>query len=292
MMNRIIFLLAAVFLWGCGKPASPVVREGSPERIISLAPNITEILYVLGLGDKLVGNTPHCTYPEAARALPKVGGFGQFSYESIVLLRPDLVILHQEDEVEKARLKSLGIPTLETGSYFISDILEAIDCIGTACDAKEPAEELMSQLKAQMGEMAATEPSLSTPRPRVLITFGSMGEGPIQAFGTQCIHNELLEIAGGKNVIEGNLPFVTLSREALLRLNPDIIMVLAPELGNTVTPSNEWDKYPTLRAVKNNQVHLLTADYTCIPGPRFIKTLNEFSRIIRPHHPSNIILPK
>jgi len=118
-------------------------------------------------------------------------------------------------------------------------------------------------------------------RPRVLLTFGSTEEGSIQAFGPACIHNELLEIAGGKNVIEGKLPFATLSREAVLRLNPDIIIELAPELDDGAKPSNHWKKLTAVNAVKNNRIHVLTGDYTCIPGPRFIQTLEDFAGIIR-----------
>ena len=280
MIKRFIFLATFSLLCGCGKPAPSVAPDRPIERIISLAPNITETLYALGLGDKLVGDTPHCTYPKAARALPKVGGFGQFNYEAIVALRPDLVILHKEYDAEKARLKSLGIPTLETGSYFIANILETIRSIGKACGAEEQASELIHRLETRIDELETTR----TNRPRVLLTFGSAEEGPIHAFGPACIHNELLEIAGGKNVVEGTLPFATLSHEALLRLNPDIIIVLAPELENTADAPNPWSKLTSVNAVKNNRVHILTADYTCIPGPRFIQTLEDFSKIIKPNN--------
>ncbi len=294
-LNIAIVLLAAL-LCGCGKPAQPATPKKVPERIISLAPNIAETLYALGLGDKLVGNTPHCTHPDAARVLPKIGGFGQFNYEAIVTLRPDLVILHKEYDTEKARLKSLGIPTLETGSYFIADILETIRSIGDTCGAQDQADELIAQLESRItqlqgrqdgGGTASVSPASSglrersTNRPRVLITFGSDATGPIHAFGPGCLHNEMLEIAGGKNVVEGKLPFATLSRESILRLNPDIIIVLAPELENAADAPNPWSKLTSVSAVQNNRIHILTADYTCIPGPRFIQTLDDFSRIIR-----------
>ena len=105
-------IMCLFFSGGCGKPAQPAVLEHPPERIISLAPNITETIYALDLGDKLVGATTYCTYPEAARAVPRIGGFGQFNYEAIVAARPDLVILHKEYETDKALLQGLGIPYL------------------------------------------------------------------------------------------------------------------------------------------------------------------------------------
>jgi len=270
-------LATALLLFGCGKPAQPIALDQPPERIISLAPNITETVYALGLDNKLVGVTTYCLHPEAAHALPKIGGFGQFNYEAIVTLQPDLVILHKEYETDKTRLKGLGIPYLETGTYFIADILETIRSIGEACGAEARANELIQSLETRIAELGTT----STNRPRVLITFGSGEIETIQAFGPECIHNELLEIAGGQNVIEGRLPFTTLSREAVLRLNPDIIIELAPELGNDAEPSRHWKKLAAVNAVKKNRIHVLTGDYTCIPGPRFIQTLNDFAKIVR-----------
>jgi len=284
--------LCLFFSGGCGKPAQPAVLNHPPERIISLAPNITETIYALDLGDKLVGATTYCTYPEAARAVPRIGGFGQFNYEAIVAARPDLVILHKEYETDKARLQGLGIPYLETGTYFIADILETIQAIGEACGVQERAEELISQLEDRIAELRGRQDGGGTASvsaassglresPRVLITFGGEDGESIQAFGPECIHNELLGIAGGKNIVEGGLPFAILSREAVLRLNPDIIIELAPGLENTGHPSRRWEKLDAVNAVKNNRIHVLTGDYTCIPGPRFIQTLEDFSRIIR-----------
>ncbi len=272
-------ILATLLLSGCGKPAQPVAPNHPPERIVSLAPNITETVYALGLGDKLVGDTAYCLYPEAARTIPKVGGFGQFNYEAIVTLQPDLVILHKEYDIEQERLAELGIPTLETGTYFIADILETIRSIGEACGAEVRAGELIQNMESRIAELRTGD--MHAAPPRVLITFGSGDIGSIQAFGPACIHSELLEIAGGQNVIEGKLPFATLSREAVLRLNPDIIIELAPELNDGAEPSRHWEKLATVNAVKNNRIYVLTGDYTCIPGPRIIQTLNAFAEIIK-----------
>ncbi len=275
----VYIIVTTLLLYGCGKPAQPVALSHPPERIISLAPNITETVYALGLGDKLVGDTTYCLYPEAARALPKVGGFGQFNYEAIVSLNPDLVILHKEYETDKARLEGLGISYLETGTYFIANILETIRSIGETCGAQQQANELIQGLENRIAELRTNDMHVAPPR--VLLTFGSGDIETIQAFGPECIHSELLEIAGGRNVIEGKLPFATLSREAVIRLNPDIIIELAPELEGNAEPSAHWKKLGAVNAVKNNRIHVLTGDYTCIPGPRFIQTLDDFSKIIK-----------
>lgn len=285
MIKRLPFLLALALLNGCGKPAPPAPPTTDVERIVSLAPNITETIYALGLGDKLVGTTLYCTYPAAARSLPKIGGFGQINYEAVVALKPDLVILHKEWDTEKARLTGLGIPTLETGSYFIADILKSITDIGNACGAPERAAKLIQALESRIDEIRLVgHPAVAgqSAQPGVLILFGSDSTGPFQAFGPACIHTEILAIAGGQNVVEGALPFATLSREAVIRLNPDIIIVLAPELETADGYSRDWGKLGSVSAVQHNRIHILTADYTCIPGPRFIQTLEDFSGIVRP----------
>lgn len=279
MINRAMFLCALLLLSGCGRPGEQPAPNGVPKRIVSMAPNITETVYALGLGDRLVGATTFCLYPPAAQKTPRIGGYGQFNYEAIVSLSPDLVILHEEYEADKTRLEGLGIPYLETGSYFISDILETIRSIGTACGAEQQAHELIQRLNNRIAGLCHDTAN----QPRVLITFGGNADsdiGQIHAFGTECIHNELLEIAGGNNVLEGKLPYSILSKEALLRLNPDIIIVLAPELETPEKEVEQWQKLEAIEAVKNNRIHVLTGDYTCIPGPRFIQTLEDFSRII------------
>ncbi|HEY5621821.1 MAG TPA: ABC transporter substrate-binding protein, partial [Pontiella sp.] len=141
------------------------------------------------------------------------------------------------------------------------------------------AEELVDRLSNRVEALRNN----ATERPAVLITFGeSAGTdiGQIHAFGSSCIHTELLEIAGGRNVIESNLPYSILSREAVIRLNPDIIIELAPGGQKPDDPCRAWKTLPDVTAVKNKQVHVLTGDYTCIPGPRFIRTLEDFKQII------------
>jgi iron complex transport system substrate-binding protein len=277
MMKRIHFLLL-LLLFGCDKPHHAEMPTAEPQRIISLAPDITEIVYQLGLGDKLVGATTYCTYPEAAATLPRVGGFGQFNFEAIVSLKPDLVLLHWKSDAEKSRLDGLGIPYLETRTEYIDDILGSIHKIGAACGAGAEAEAYIATINKRI-----SKPRKFENPPRVLITFSGDATqlDQIYAFGSACLHNELLELAGGTNVVENNLAFSELSKEAVIRLNPDIIIQLAPGMPQPDDPSNAWKSLSGINAVQNNQVYVLTGNYTCIPGPRFIQILDDFEEIIR-----------
>lgn len=278
MIKHVILPILLLVLSGCGNPSEQRASNSLPARIISLAPNITETIFALGLEDNLVGATTYCTYPDAALAVSRIGGFGQVNYEAIVSLKPDLVILHQEYEEDKKRLKGLNIPYLETGSYFISDILDTIKVIGKRCGAEKESRALLQKISQAIDSFE----SHADEHPLVLITFSSSGDDveQVHAFGTECLHNELLELAGGKNVVQGKLPYSTLSREALLRLNPDIIIELAPGQPKAADPVKAWRQLDAINAVKHGQVYQLTGDYTCIPGPRFIQTLKDFSDII------------
>ena len=281
MIKRLHFLFALLLLAGCGKAPEPSKPTKTPKRIISLAPDITEIVYALGLGDKLVGATTYCTYPEAAALVPRVGGFGQFNFEAIVSLKPDLVILHWKYEAEKNRLDGLGIPYLETRTEYMADIISSMQKVGEACGVPTKAEALINDINTRISNhrKTAIEP------PRILVTFGGDAAAleQIYAFGANCLHNELLELAGGTNVVQNNLSFSTLSKEAVIRLNPDIIIQLAPGTEAPEDPSKPWKELQGVNAVQHNRIYTLTGNHTCIPGPRFIQILEDFSGIIRPN---------
>ncbi|MDF7823757.1 helical backbone metal receptor [Pontiellaceae bacterium B12227] len=279
MIKRFLFLFTLLLLAGCGKAPERARPASTPQRIISLAPDITEIIYALGLGDKLVGATTYCTYPEAAAKIPRVGGFGQFNFEAIVSLKPDLVILHWKYEAEKARLDSLDIPYLETRTEYMEDIISSIQKVGKACGASTEAKALINDINTRISNHRKTDHE----RARVLVTFGGDAAAleQIYAFGADCLHNELLELAGGTNVVRNQLSFSTLSKEAVIRLNPDVIIQLAPGTEVPEDPSKPWKELSGISAVKNNRIYVLTGDHTCIPGPRFIQILEDFAEVLQ-----------
>ena len=124
MIKHILALLLLLLL-GCGKPTAPSNTGHPPERIISLAPNITDTLHDLGLGNRLVGISRFSNGQETSD-LPVVGDFMNINYEAVVALQPDLVVLEKSSDDQKARLENLGIPYLETGSLTIGEILTSI----------------------------------------------------------------------------------------------------------------------------------------------------------------------
>jgi iron complex transport system substrate-binding protein len=280
MIKRFHILFALLLLLAGCSQREPAKLTETPERIIALAPDITEIVYALGLSNKLVGASTYCNYPEAAKKLPRVGGFGQYNFEAIVSLHPDLVLLHKKYNAEKDRLTGLGIPFLETQTEHMTNIIASIQHVGAACGAETEANRLVARIQERIAR-----PNPAGPHPRVLITFSGDASivEQIHAFGNDCLHNELLELAGGVNVIENNLAFSLLSKEAVIRLNPDIIIQLAPGTVAPEDPSKPWKDLKSVHAVQNNRIYVLTGDHTCIPGPRFIQILDDFASIIRPN---------
>jgi iron complex transport system substrate-binding protein len=274
-------------------PASTTQIEGLTtgkySRIVSLAPSITEVLFALGLGEKVVGVTRYCEYPAEALKKPKVGGYYDPNYEAIVDLKPDLVIVLPEHEEPGKYLHGLHIRTLAVSHASIADILDSIITIGRLCDVEPKAQEIVTNLKNRMARIRKkTEGQY---RPRTIISVGrNMGRGGLNDLyvsGKDGFYNEMIMLAGGKNIYEGGtISFPVVSGEGLLRLNPEVIIEMIPDLGE-----NRWDKGTILQewksvnevdAVKNNRVYLFEQDYVVIPGPRFIFLLEKMARVLHP----------
>jgi ABC-type Fe3+-hydroxamate transport system substrate-binding protein len=275
MIKRLLLLFSVVLL-GCGKSAAPQADDQPPGRIISLAPNITDTLLELGLENRLVG-VSRFSSGTAKPDLPVVGDFMSINYEAVISLQPDLVVLEKSSDDQKARFENLGIPYLETGSLTIDDILISIRSIGEVCGVEEEATELIARLKQQM------DAALNTPdhRLRTLLTFSDFSDQEkieqVYAFGAACIHSELLGMAGADNVITDARPSVVLSREAIIRLNPELIIELTAG-----GPTNHWESLSAVDAVMHHRVYVLEGPYTTIPSPGFLmRTLADFSGIIR-----------
>ena len=276
MIKHAICLITFALLCGCDKPARPAPSAKPPERIISLAPNITDTLHDLGLGNRLVGIS-RFSETDGASDLPVVGDFMNINYEAVVSLEPDLVVIEKSSDDQKARLENLGIPYLETGSLTIGEVLGSIRTIGRTCSVDGQADKLITRLERQIAAARNTPAH----RPRTLLTFSDFSNHTkieqVYAFGADCIHSELLGIAGADNVITDSRPSVTLSREAVIRLNPELIIELAAG-----GPTNHWETLSSVDAVKHHRVYALDGPYTTIPSPGcLMRTLSDFSRIIR-----------
>ena len=270
------------------EPGSPdATRDDLPTRIISMAPSTTETLFALGLGDQVVGVTRYCDYPPEVNEIAKVGGYADPSYESIVALRPDLVILLTSHDEAKRELEKLKIPTIVTPHTTAADIHEAIRLIGTTCGAEARAHELLANLIQRRQAIAqAVETSR---RPRVLLCIGrDTDAGQLAAIyvaGRHGFFDQIISMAGGINAYQNEqVPYPQLSAEGVVRLNPDIIVDLVSEIrpnGKTQQEiEQQWNPLRTVPAVRDGRVHVIVGPYALRPGPRYVELLEQLAGLL------------
>lgn len=285
-------VIVAGWLVGCGSdrrgtvPDASVSDTAAPLRIVSLAPNITETLFALGLGDRVVGVTRFDTFPPDAREKPKVGGYLDLNYEAVAALRPDLVLLLPEHEEARAFLDELGIRHETLHNRSVAEIIGTVTRIGELCGVPERAGALADSLNGRIA--AIREAVAGTPPPRVLVVIGrTMGEGALRnvtVAGTSSIYDELLRIAGGVNAWEGGIvDYPELSAEGLLRIAPDMIVDLIPDAtADTVEVMTEWRTVPGLRVADEGQVRIIAGDAAFIPGPRIVALVAVLAAMFHP----------
>jgi iron complex transport system substrate-binding protein len=293
----ILFLVIMIILSGILyyqrviKPLQDVThdQEKTDQRIISLSPNITEILFALGLCEKVVGVTRFCNFPPEAKQKAKVGGYLDPNYEAILSLKPNVVILLSEFEQIKDFLSELGIKYLAVSNKTVPDILSSIDYLGKEFGVEQQAEQIIFDIQSKINQIKKkTEDSI---RPKILIVVErTMGTGVIEdvyAAGKNTFYDELIQMASGINAFKDErIAYPILSAEGIIYLNPDFIIDLVPQLEQTglkvETLAKDWQSLSQLNAVKNHHVHILSEDYAVIPGPRFILFLEDLARMIHP----------
>jgi iron complex transport system substrate-binding protein len=266
---------------------APVVNAESCHRIVSLAPSITEILFSLGLGDRVVGVTRYCTYPADALTKAKVGGYYDPNYEEILRLRPDLVIVLAEHDAAKRYLRNFHINVMQVNHRSINDIIGSIKLIGNACGTAQAADSIIASIHASMERIRTRTAPLRSPQ--VLVSVGrSMGAvGDLCIAGVGTYYDEMVRLAGGQNAFtKKGIAFPTLSPEGVFRIDPEVIIDLVPET-NGVAPGDSairaaWARFGRVDAVRKGRVYIFRQDFAEIPGPRFILMLEQMARVIHP----------
>lgn len=283
-MARCLRIMLTIFLLSLSTSKADKVP---PQRIISLAPAISEILFAIGAGSNLVGRTSACNHPPAAKKIPIVSHYRESDYEEILIQQPDLAILMEPASEQRDKLEALGIPCHALRLSTIEDIQNAIRTIGTLCNARRKAQKVVSDLRKRTRDLLAR--TFPAQKPRVMLVASHPRNNISEAYliGGSSFHNELLKMANGKNVYDGPLPCPLVGREAILRFNPQVIIDLLPELNQAPRMSRSrarelWDAFPTVDAVRNERVYLLTENHVSIPGPRYVEILDDFVSALYP----------
>ena len=272
---------AAAVITAVDDASRTVYIEQTPQRVVSLSPSITEILFAIGLGDKVVGVTEHCDYPEAARAKPKVGGYFTTSLEDIVAKDPDLILTDGYDPVMQ-QLEGLGIPMLVLQPEDIDGIFKDIDLVGKVMNKEEEAARLVDSLQQRLDKVAEIKAS-ATSSPTVFYEIDATDPTKPWTTGPGSFADILISLAGGSNIVTESGSWLQLSLEKLLSANPDIII-----LGDYpyVTPKQVEERsgvWQDLTAVNLGKVYAVSdPSLTSRPGPRIIDGLEEIARMIHP----------
>lgn len=253
-----------------------VTFEQAPERIVSLIPSNTEILFAVGAGDSVVGVTEHDDYPPEAADIDQIGGYAGFSTEKIIDLEPDLVlgeIGNGEDTLDNLRKQGLTVVTLD--SQTLDDIMNNILLVGNITGNDAQAREVVSNMKQVTADIEEQTAGLSDEeRPRVLYLVSFE---PMYVAGSNSFPDNLISIAGGKNIVAAD-GWPIISIEDVVEKDPEIIICSGMGgYGNTIKEQlldNELIAQTT--AVKNNHV-MVVSDSNIVerPGPRIIEGLEE-----------------
>jgi len=252
-----------------------------PQRIVSMTPSVTETLFALGLGDKVVGVTDFCKYPPEASSKTRIGGLQNPDVERILALRPDLVVTLPNEPVAK-KLRSRGLTVLEVPSDSIQEVLQSFLAIGRATGTEEKAKELAAALQAKLESARKAVEKL--PRPRVLFVVGT---DPIFAAGKGSFLDDLIKAAGGQNVLaDSKVIFPQLGTEAVISLAPEVIIdstkVSTPTDEEVKAQQEKWSRWPAIPAVKNGAVFVLRDNRDIVPGPRLPQVIDDLLGMIHP----------
>ena len=251
-----------------------------PKRIISLAPNITEILFALGTDDRIVGVSSFCDYPEGARQKPKVGGLSNPSLEAVVSLKPDIVFLTKDGNPKafEERLRVMKIKTVVLTARKISDLPDSIRQVGAAVGAAEQAEHLAADIEKRIRDYADREKTFhalhkTSKKPKALFI---VWPEPLIVAGPGTTTNEALTILGMENIAAKTLSaYPKYSIEEILRQSPDVIFI-GKGNGMDKVAYGLLKRLKNVPAVKNHKVFYVS-DYLYRLGPRTIKGVDELA---------------
>ncbi len=297
LIVSVLFVLA-VLMEGCASPATgpapgigvtddkgrAVLINKTPERIVSLSPANTEILFALGLGDKVVGVTDYCNYPAEALSRTKVGGITNVNVEQVAALDPDVVFAASLTRKETAeRLDAMGYPVFVNDPRNISDIGKSLRNVGKVCGVDDNATRLIGLINASIKAITGKTSALNeSQKPRVLMLLDTYD---LYVAGSNCYGNDLINITGGENVARELNDYATMSKEAIIDADPDIIIMPVDQYSQADfeklrNGTDDWMRQ--LSAVKNGRVYAIASDSIFRPGPRVVEAAQAMAKIIHP----------
>ncbi|HHY77219.1 MAG TPA: cobalamin-binding protein [Clostridiales bacterium] len=256
-----------------------VVLDKKPERIVSLSPTNTEIVFALGAGDRLVGITNYCDYPEETKDIEKIGDFENPNIELIKKINPDLVLAggYLQEEIIKT-LEGLGIAVASTEAADVESIFDSLAMIGKLLKEEEKAEELINNIHKAIDDVKAKVANKNKPK-----VFYLVWKEPIFTTGRGTYINEIIQIAGGYNVASEMEGWAQYSFEELLKQNPDILVAAyhSTDEGMNKEDIMKDEFFSKLECVQKGNIHVMSDDnIVSRPGPRVIEAIYEMAEAL------------
>ena len=258
-----------------------LVVPDNPQRVVALAPSITEIVYDLGQEKRLVGATQFSTYPDGAKKIPRVGSYVRLDLEKIIALKPDLCLSSKDGNPKHIveRIEEMGIPVYVIDPQNLNQTMETILLLGKVLQAEQTAVELVHNMRERITRVQSLV-ATTQERPRV---FFQIDAEPLVSAGNNTFIQELIELAGGLNTASGEKPYPLFIWEDILILQPEIVIISSMAGGmSPVQLKKAWQQWPQLKAVSSNRIHVVEADIFDRPTARLVKGLETLAEIIHP----------
>jgi iron complex transport system substrate-binding protein len=283
LITVIGLLVGGVWIGRVGRRAPSAVDPEKQRRVVSLAPSVTELLFALGAGDRVVGVTDRCHCPPEATRIERVGGFGKPNVERLLALAPDLVVIAGPAgrDLREALHKS-GVRTLDVKIRNFEEMFQTLRQLGEALGMSAQAEALVARMQAELQAVAAPAANSDKHmRPRV---FVELWDKPLTTAGAQSFLDEVIERAGGVNVAHGLAqPHPRISAEEVIAWNPEVIVVAhMAHGGDAAKQMEERIGWADIAAVRGQRIiRDLPPDYLLRPGPRLIEGVKLLAQRLR-----------
>jgi iron complex transport system substrate-binding protein len=290
----IMAALSILLCLGCAQQSPPgnivdglgrsVTIDKIPQRIVSLAPSNTEILFALGLGDKVVGVTEYCNYPKEAMTKPKVGGFSNVDIEKVVSLEPDLVLAtHIHEKTVIPTLEKLGLTVVAITPGSLNEVLDGITLVGKITGQSGEASKLINDLGTRIEAVMDKTRNLSPDqKPRV---FYITWHDPLMTAGTETLADDVISSAGGQNIAYDIFGDKAINLETVIYRDPQVIVASVGMGSGEDLPWQYVQTEPRLentQALLNGRVYKIDGDVIHRPGPRIVDALEQMAQFIHP----------
>ncbi|MHC4636921.1 MAG: ABC transporter substrate-binding protein [Planctomycetota bacterium] len=292
-MNKWLWLLLIIIFWICagflifGTSDNSVqtadAATGQPQRIVSMAPNLTEILFSLGLDEEIVGVTLYSNYPPAAAMKPRIGTFWQPNLEAVIAADPDLVVTvgfpQQKDAA--VRLQRIGYKCLTVDLEKVPELYDAIGKIGQAANRERRAEELIEEIQGKIKGISDLIGNRT--KPKVLWVVQRQ---PLMVAGRDTFINEMIELAGGENAIGPTInKYPPIGKELVIARSPDVIIEasMRPDnLQQQQQTAREYWRGLDIPTIQVNRIYVIDGDNVSRLGPRLYEGIETIARCLEP----------